>query len=64
MVSDYTRLSFSAVYGLEVFDYYGYLHDAVVWNCSRSEAGKDYLEKAYLHNQSEPDRSGLRKYIK
>lgn len=45
---------------LEVFDYYGYLHDAVVWNCSKTESGKEYLEEAYTHSQTEPDREKLR----
>ncbi len=60
IVSDYTRLDFNAVEDMEIFGYYGYLHDAVVWNCSRSEAGKEYLEKAYNHSQKEPDRDKLR----
>jgi len=64
IVSDYTGLDFNAVYALEIFEYYGYLHDAVVWNCNKTESGKEYLEKAYLHAQTEPDRSELRKYIK
>lgn len=61
IVSDYTKLDFMQIDELEVFDYYGYLHDAVVWNCSRTEAGRDYLEEAYLHSQTEPDRENLRK---
>jgi len=60
VVSDYTALSFREVGELELFDYYGYLHDAVVWNCSRTEAGRDYLESAYNHSRTEPDRSALR----
>ncbi|MBQ6250165.1 hypothetical protein [Ruminococcus sp.] len=60
VVSDYTLLDFSQIDGLEVFDYYGYLHDAVVWNCSRSEAGRDYLEDAYMHSRTEPDRAALK----
>lgn len=62
IVSDYTRLNFMQIDDLEVFDYYGYLHDAVVWNCNRTEEGREYLEEAYLHKQTEPDRENLRKF--
>lgn len=64
IVSDYTRLSFFQIDELEIFDYYSYLHDAVVWNCNKTADGRDYLEKAYTHSASEPDRAALRKYIK
>lgn len=59
-VSDYTGLNFIEVWGLELFEYWGYLHDAVVWNCSLNDAGKDYLEEAYIFSQKEPDRDKLR----
>lgn len=60
IVSDYTGYNFEEVYDLGVFDYWGYLHDAVVWNCGRSDAGKEYLENAYYYQQTEPDRKALR----
>lgn len=61
IVSDYTSLNFNEVYDMDIFSYYGYLHDAVVWNCSKTNAGKDYLESAYNHSQTEPDRDKLNK---
>ncbi len=64
IVSDYTMLNFMQIYDLEVFDYYGYLHDAVVWNCNKTESGRAYLEEAYMHSQTEPDRAVLRQRIK
>lgn len=60
VVYDYTGLNFNEIYGLSVFDYFGYLHDAVVWNCNRTEAGREYLESAYNHSATEPDRVALR----
>lgn len=60
IVSDYTGYNFEEVYDLGIFDYWGYLHDAVVWNCGRSDAGKEYLENAYYYQQTEPDRKALR----
>ncbi|MBR4627788.1 MAG: hypothetical protein IKO47_08835 [Ruminococcus sp.] len=60
IVGDYTRLDFIQIWLLEVFDYWGYLHDAVVWNCGRTPEGREYLETAYNHSQTEPDRARLR----
>ena len=60
IVSDYTGYNFKEVYDLGIFDYWGYLHDAVVWNCGRSDAGKEYLENAYYYQQTEPDRKALK----
>lgn len=60
VVSDYTGMSFSEISDIGLFDYWGYLHDAVVWNCQRTEAGQDYLKNAYFYAQTEPDRDALR----
>ena len=49
---------------LDLFEYFGYLHDAVVWGCSRSEAGREYLENAYYYQQTKPDREALRRFGK
>ena len=62
IVSDYKRLSFQAVEDMDIFDYYGYLHDAVVWNCSKTKPGREYLENAYYYQQTEPDREALRRF--
>lgn len=60
IVSDYTHLTFTEIYSLNIFEFWGYLHDAAVWNLSRTESGRDYLEKAYINSQTEPDRESLR----
>lgn len=60
IVSDYTSLSFTEVWELEIFDYWGYLHDCVVWNCGKTEEGRAYLASAYNHSRTEPDRTKLR----
>lgn len=60
LVSDYSGLDFLQVQELEVFDFWGFLHDAVVWNLSKTESGRDYLESAFNHAQTEPDREALR----
>lgn len=61
IVSDYTGLSFFEIENLNVFVFWAYLHDAAVWNFNKTESGREYLEKAYTHQQKEPDREALRK---
>ena len=60
VVSDYTGLTFVEIEGIGILDYFGYIHDAVVWNCQKSESGREYLENAYCYSQTEPDREALR----
>lgn len=55
IVSDYTRLDFLQIQELGIFTFWGWLHDAVVWNCLKSEDGQDYLEKCWCISQTEPD---------
>lgn len=57
-------MSFSEVFETDIFEFFEYLHDAVVWNCEKTEKGRDYLESAYNHSQKEPDRKGLRENVK
>lgn len=60
VVSDYTRLKFSEILDLEIFTFWGYLHDAFVWNCNQTPNGRKYLEDAWYYQQTEPDRKALR----
>lgn len=61
VASDYTRLSFSEILDLDVFTYWRYLHDAVIWNCQKTKEGREFLENAWYFKQTEPDRAALRK---
>lgn len=60
IVADYTHHSFYEILDMAVFDFWGYLHDAIVWDLSKSQSGRDYLEKCWTHSQTEPDRAALR----
>ena len=60
IVADYANISIPDTAELEVFDYWGLLRDAVIWNCNKTEKGREYLENAYNYAQTEPDRSALR----
>lgn len=55
IVSDYTGLDFCQIYELEIFTFWAWLHDAVVWNCNKSDEGRDYLEMCWCMSQTEPD---------
>lgn len=63
LVIDYTGLSINEVWELNYFEYRGYLHDAFVWERYGSKQGREYLEKAYDYQQTEPDRTSLRKVL-
>lgn len=60
LVADYANISIPETGELDTFTYWGLLHDAVVWNCDKTEKGKEYLENAYNYAQTEPDRAALR----
>lgn len=63
LVIDYTGLNINEVWELNYFEYRGYLHDAFVWDRSGSKAGREYLKNAYDYQQTDPDRTGLRKVL-
>ena len=63
IIQEYTGIDFLRIEEISVFDYWRYLHDAVVWNCNQTEKGKQYLENAYNYTQTKADRQGLSKLI-
>lgn len=60
IVADYSGLNFLQIRRIDILTFRQYLHDAVVWNCERTEQGREYLEKAWANSQTEPDRESLR----
>lgn len=60
IVQEYTGFDFDRVDELDVFTFWGLLRDAVIYSCKQSEAGREYLEKCWLYEQTEPDRAALR----
>ena len=59
-VSEYTKLNFSQVEELNVFVFWRYLHDCIVWQGEQTETGREYLENAHIYEQTKPDRKALR----
>ena len=63
LVSDYTNSSFAELQELDIFTFWRYYRDAVIFNCSRTEEGREYLEKAYAGEQTKPDRAAIAEII-
>jgi hypothetical protein len=63
IVSEYTGYNFERLEELSVFEFWLLLRDAVIYNCSQTKEGMEYLEKCWLADQTEPDRSTLKKYF-
>ncbi len=60
-VHDYTGIDFTAILSLDIFVYWQYLRDAVIYNYSQTEKGCDYLRQCWAAEQKEPDRVTLRR---
>lgn len=60
IAADYANMPLIQIYELDIFTFWGLLHDAVVWNCRRSEHGREYLENAWNYMQTKPDKDKLK----
>lgn len=58
IVQIYTGIDFLRIEEIPIFDFWRYLHDAIIWNHSQDPEDK-YLENAYNYKQTKPDRAGL-----
>lgn len=61
IVSDYTGLNFFQLLTLDYFDFLSLLRDAIIYSHNQSIAGREYLEKCWYLEQTEPDRNTLRR---
>lgn len=59
LVSDYTHDTFSELRKMDVLTFWRYYRDAIIYICSKSEDGKEYLNKAYNQEQTKPDRAAI-----
>ena len=59
-VSEYTGLNFDQVQDLYYDEFLLLLRDSFIYNCQQTEKGREYLENAYLLEQTKPDRKALR----
>lgn len=61
LVAEYTGLNFLEVERLNYLQYLIWRRDAFIHRMSQTEAGQSYLDKAWLMEQTKPDRAALRK---
>lgn len=57
---DYTGLNILELLDLNYYDYLLLRRDAFIYWLSQSQAGLEYLDKAWVFEQTEPDRAALR----
>lgn len=62
-VSEYTRDSFSELKKIDVLTFWRLYRDAIIYNCNKSEDGREYLERAFANVQTKPDRRAIAQII-
>lgn len=60
LVADYAGISLFEVDELCYYTYRLLLRDALIHKCEETESGREYLEKCWILEQTEPDRDKLR----
>ena len=63
-ISEFLNISLLKVEELNFIDYYFFLREAFIYNCTQSEDGREYLRNAYRLEQTAPDREELRRNFK
>lgn len=63
LVAKYTLLSFREIEELNYVTFLQYRHDAFIQHYRETPAGQTYLDNAWRMEQTEPDRSALRKKL-
>ena len=63
IICKYTGYDFDRLEDMEVFEYWHLLKDAVIYNRMQTEEGREYLEKCYRLEQTEPNRQAIREKI-
>jgi hypothetical protein len=60
MVSQYSGLNLIEVSQLDIFEYWVLKRDAWIHHLSQTEKGQEYLDNAWICEQTTPDRQRLR----
>lgn len=60
MVSQYSGLNLIEVSHLDIFEYWVLRRDAWIQHLSQTEEGREYLDNAWICEQTTPDRERLR----
>ncbi len=59
-VAEYLGISMLDVEELNLIEYLFFKREAVIYNCSQTEEGREYLENAKRLEETSPDREKLR----
>ena len=63
MVSQYSGLNLIEVNQLDIFEYWVLRRDAWIDHLSQTEKGQEYLDNAWICEQTTPDRDRLRERV-
>lgn len=59
-VAEYLKISMLEVENLDYIEYLFFLREAVIYNCSQTDDGREYLRNAKRLEETSPDRKKLR----
>ena len=62
-VSEYTHDSFTTLEKMDVLTFWRLYRDAIIYNCNKSDEGREYLERAFANTQTKPDRAAIAQII-
>ena len=60
-VAEYTGCDFDRIAGINIFLFWQYLRDAVIYNYMRTPEGNEYLADCERLTDTQPNRTGLRR---
>lgn len=60
-MAEYARISLFDVEELDWLDFLALRRDAFIYSMNQTEKGREYLDNAWMMEQTEPDRKALRK---
>lgn len=58
-VSDYINTGFEDIRKIDIFRFWRYYRDAVIYSCNKTEEGREYLNAAWNDMQDKPDREAI-----
>lgn len=61
LAAEYSNLDFNKLIELDCVTYRILVRDAFVYSLEKTEAGREYLENAWLMQQTKPDKNKLKK---
>lgn len=64
LVSKYCNISFLEVAELDYDVFLFFAKEGYVYSLLQTESGREYLEKCWILQQTEPDRNALRKILR